>query len=454
MPTKIIRNGQEVEVNDYGQTMAEANDPSSWQNGKYVGPSVSKSEQTNGGTQTTYANGWQKFTPTPVNAQGMTAQQMSASGSASQGAQSGAQAGVVYNPDGTRSEADQALADYYAGKKPKTAAEIASDEEKIRQQKLQQQQAEIDSINAMYTNILNQVALDNKDRLGSTATIQALTGERGSKSGAADVDKTKAYNQSIVDAKNAEKQAKIAAVMSDYQNRIDNSIMEAAKLRETDANAWIDYQKGEAERTRSNAADLRKNFLAAGLKAEEIDEETWKKIAETGGYTVDQAKALYKAEEEQAAADFVANEQKALAESEKIAAEADKIKAETNKLIADTTKSAEEKERLLINKGYVYMSTPAIRDSFTAKGRVMVTVNGRTYMAPIEKDPNKTSGGSDTGSKNYTATTIPGDVKADLLADKNAGFTLDEVMSAYPEVSTSYLQSLYGEAPSVNWINE
>lgn len=445
---KIIRDGQEVVVNDYGQTMAEANDPSSWKDGKYVGPAVTKTEQINGGQQITYANGWQKFTPAQVNPQGLTVQQMSQQ--ASQGATNPS---VVYNPDGTRSAADKALADYYASKTPKTAAEIANEEEQIRQRRLQQQQAEIDSINAMYTNILNQVAVDNKDRLGSTYTMQALSGERGSKSGAADVKKTTDYNQSIIDAKNAEKQAKIAQIMSGYQTKIDDDIMKAAELREKDANAWIDYQKGEIERNRTNAADLRKNFLAAGLKAEDIDESTWQKIAEAGGYTVEQAKALYKSEEEQAAADFVAKEQKALAEADKAAAEAEKIKAETGKLLADTTKTNEEKERLLISKGYIYMATPAIRDSYAAKGRVMVTVNGRTYMAPIEKDTNKTTGGTTT-QKNYTATTIPADVKADLLADKAAGFTLDEVMAAYPEVSTSYLQSMYGQAPSVNWIEE
>ena len=61
--------------------------------------------------------------------------------------------------------------------------------------------------------------------------------------------------------------------------------------------------------------------------------------------------------------------------------------------------SQEEKERLLISKGYVYMSTPALRDQYVRKGRVMVTVNGRTYMAPIEKDPNKKTGGGRSTSQ-------------------------------------------------------
>jgi len=45
------------------------------------------------------------------------------------------------------------------------------------------------------------------------------------------------------------------------------------------------------------------------------------------------------------------------------------------------------------------MSTPALRDQYVRKGRVMVTVNGRTYMAPIEKDPNKKTGGGGSTSR-------------------------------------------------------
>jgi len=395
MPTQVYRNGQLVTVNDYGQTMEEANDPGSWNNGQYVGPAVAKEEQINGGRLITYANGWQKFIP---GAQPATTQQQP-------------DTTVTYNTDGTRKETtDDEIAAYYNSKKPKTAEEIAAEEERIRQRRLEQQQAEIATIEQMYSRIMDQIYRDNTGRLGSSYNITALTGERGSPSGQADTNKTKAYNQRIVDAKLAEKQAKIAQIMSDYQTKIDDDILKATELRTKDAEAWLEYQSKEADRIRSNAAELRKNFLTAGMAPEEIDDATWKKIADAGGYTVEQAKALYKAEydsqqasfvaaEQEKLAKFVTAEQEKLAKEEKARLENEKTKAETEKILSDAKSSQEEKERLLISKGYVYMSTPALRDQYVRKGRVMVTVNGRTYMAPIEKDPNKKTGGGGSTSR-------------------------------------------------------
>ena len=376
MPTQVYRNGQLVTVNDYGQTMEEANDPGSWNNGQYVGPAVAKEEQINGGRLITYANGWQKFIP---GAQPATTQQQP-------------DTTVTYNTDGTRKETtEDEIAAYYANKKPKTPEEIAAEEERIRQRRLEQQQAEIATIEQMYSGIMDQIYRDNTRRLGSSYNITALTGERGSPSGQAETNKTKAYNQSIVDAKLAEKQAKISQIMSDYQTKINDDILKATELRTKDAEAWLEYQSKEADRIRSNAAELRKNFITAGMAPEEIDDATWKMIADAGGYTVEQAKALYKAEYDSQQAAFVAAEQEKLAREEKARLENEKTKAETEKILSDAQSSQEEKERLLISKGYVYMSTPALRDQYVRKGRVMVTVNGRTYMAPIEKDPNKSS---------------------------------------------------------------
>lgn len=44
---------------------------------------------------------------------------------------------------------------------------------------------------------------------------------------------------------------------------------------------------------------------------------------------------------------------------------------------------------------------------------------------------------------NYTATTIPSNIKSDLIADIQRGATINELYSAYGDVSTSYVSSLY-----------
>lgn len=392
----------------------------------------------NPGTTTYYSDGTSSFSPKQVNPQGMTLQEMVNYSNNQTPA-------VTYNPDGTRvlTDAEKKMEDYYASKEPKTPEEIAAEEEAIRQRRLERQQAEIDTVNAMYANILNQIGIDNKDRLGSTATIQALTGERGSKSGAADVKKTTDYNTSVVRAAEAEKANKIAAIMSDYEIQIDRDLELARKNRETDAASWIEYQNTTAERNRTNAANLRASLIDAGLEPTEIDDPTWQKIADAGGYTVAQAKALYKSDYDKRQAALVAAEEEAALEFTKKQLANAKTEAEVTKILAEANNTAEEKENLLIREGYIYMSTPAQRDQYAKTGRIMVTVNGRTYMAPMEKDPNKSSSGS--GNKNYTATTIPADIKADLLADKAAGVTEEELMTAYPEVSTTYIGQLFGK---------
>jgi hypothetical protein len=313
----------------------------------------------------------------------------------------------------------------------------------------------------MYDNLLNQINKDNSSRLGSTASINALSGQRGSASGAANEVATQDANQKVVAANEAERNAKISGIMNNYTNQTNAELAKAKELRTTDANAWLEYKAGEIDRNKVRASNLRASFIAANMKPEEIDDNTYKAIAAAGGYTVEQAKALYKSEYDTNQKKFVNEEAKRVADLAKTAAETEKLKAEAG---------AKSQENLLINKGYVYVSTPAERDALKAQGKLLIEKDGKTYVAPstmktkvITKGNNQVlidmstgeevknlgpkpastkAGGSD---KNYTATTIPQKIKADLLFDKQSGGSLDQLMGAYPEVSTSYIQSLFAD---------
>jgi hypothetical protein len=52
-------------------------------------------------------------------------------------------------------------------------------------------------------------------------------------------------------------------------------------------------------------------------------------------------------------------------------------------------------------------------------------------------------GNYDTKSSQYTSTTVPTPIKTDLIDDISKGSSLQEIYTAYPEVSTSYISSLY-----------
>lgn len=383
---------------------------------------------------------------------------------------------VTYKPDGTRilSADEQALSDYYNQNKPVTQEEIAAREEQIRQRNLTEQQNAISGINAMYTNILNQVNQENKSRAGSAATITALAGERGSASGAASEARVAKAGEDIVKATETERQAKIDAILTNSRRQTDAELAQERELRTTDANKWLEYKAGEVERSKARALDLRKSFIASSIKPEEIDDKTYEQIAQAGGYTLDQAKSLYKAEYDNAQKSFLETERKRLAEIEKTTLENTKTKAETKKIEADT--AAKSEENLLLNKGYTYVSTPAERDALKKQGRTIIERNGKTYVGPVNKNtkvitrgnnnilidtitgadirnlgPAKTKVGGSGSNKNYTATTIPADIKKDLLYDKNNGGELDDLMNAYPEVSTSYIQSLFADPNRINY---
>ena len=237
---------------------------------------------------------------------------------------------VKYNPDGTRvlSGPEQEMSEYWNERKPMTPAQEAAEEERIRQEHLQQQQQAIVGINSMYDNLLGQINKDNAGRLGSTASINALSGQRGSASGLANEDKMMQHNQSIVAANEAERNAKINQVMSDYKNRISQEVMKAKELRTADANAWLEYKGQEVERNKANSLELRKAFIAAGMAPEDLDDDVYNEIAVNAGYSLAQAKAVYKSEYESKMAEFVAAEEKNLATLEKTRAETEKIRAE------------------------------------------------------------------------------------------------------------------------------
>ena len=427
---------------------------------KAVARTVENENPSNPGTTTYYTDGTSTFTPQATNPQGLTVAGMVAKGNETPVSATDTST-IKYNQDGTRvlTGAEKDIDDYFAGLKPKTPEQIAADEEKIRQDKLLQQNQAIDSINQMYNNLLSQINKDNESRLGSAASINALSGQRGSASGAANDSNVRAANQKIVSANEQERNAKVSQVRNDYQNKISEEITKARELRTADANSWIEYQSNTLERNKQRAVDLRKAFIAAGASPEELTEDDYKELATNSGYTIDQAKAIYKSEYDASIKSAVAAEEERLAKLEKTYAETDKINSETNK---------NSQENLMIDKGYTYISTPAERDAFKAQGKLTVEVNGKTYLVPskmntkvITKGNNQVLIDMDTGEeiknlgpkpagagssdKNYTDTTIPGDLKSEILTNKQAGADLETLMVTYPEVSTKYLQSLFAD---------
>jgi len=80
-------------------------------------------------------------------------------------------------------------------------------------------------------------------------------------------------------------------------------------------------------------------------------------------------------------------------------------------------------------------------------GTQVIVANGRKLLINAQtgdtiKDLGSSTTGSDSSTKIYGATNIPADIKSDLISDIEAGNGVNALYSAYPEVNTSYIDSL------------
>lgn len=376
---------------------------------------------------------------------------------------------VVYNPDGTRSAVDQ----YWDQNQPLSNPDFASQQEKTKQDFLKQQQEAIDSINNMYVGIINQANQQGTERVGSTNVINALSGQRGAPTGAANVDKTVANNNAIMESINAEKNAKINTVMNNFQSQLRDELKNETDLRTTNTDSWLTYMSGKEDKQKQKGLDLRKQLIDSKIEPTDITDNQWQQMADATGYTVDEFKTLYNAELKQNKNTWLADEQKRLADLAKTQAETEKIK---NEAAVNSQKDYNDLKKSLIEKGYKYIS-----DSTQLKGLAedqitrVTDANGteRIFALPQDKhssiytewqdykstggklnfdayqtmDANRKKSVSNTNIYNtktvYSGTTIPANIKTDLLADIKAGNKIEDVMAAYSEVDTAYIQSLY-----------
>lgn len=276
--------------------------------------------------------------------------------------------GVAYNADGTRTAYDE----YLESVRPESPDQRAAREAQLRAERQAFMQQQVNAVNAMYADILRKTQIAGVDRMGSTAVQQALSGQRGSPSGQAGVDRTSAYNIAEETAVHNEHAAKIAEIMSDFEFRMDQTIREERELRSRDADAWIEYQKNSIDRHRGQGADLRAQFVNAMLEPENIDEATWLKLAEAGGYSVPQVKALYDAEYRNAVTEWTLGEQQAIAN----------IKQTQASTAAVEDQTATRREEFMIGNGFIYLKTPTERKQYEDQGRKTVKIGGREYLAP------------------------------------------------------------------------
>jgi hypothetical protein len=136
------------------------------------------------------------------------------------------------------------------------------DENAIREETRKRMQASIDAINAQFTNLISQEQVAGQDRSGQTRAVNARSGLVGSDFGAAQTEKTNQFNKGQVQAIEAEKGARLNAVLLNIEDRasaeIANKKQEALGQYERDFASYKETQ----EQARGDLMQLAKSGVA------------------------------------------------------------------------------------------------------------------------------------------------------------------------------------------------
>lgn len=163
------------------------------------------------------------------------------------------------------------------------------DEDKIRREMRDNVQAQIDTINDLYANIIAEDQRQGGIALGRTRASAARGGLIGSDFGNAQLKNTEKATQDIIAARNAEKAAAIAEIYRKADERADRRIDSKTNAAIQNRADYISYLKGNRDEARNDVTLLAKS----GVSLDDIEEERYKQILDQTGYTEDQLRAQF-----------------------------------------------------------------------------------------------------------------------------------------------------------------
>ena len=164
------------------------------------------------------------------------------------------------------------------------------DEEKIYQEKLKQYQAEIDALNQVYSEKKAEERVRGQGRIGQTTAVGSRRGLIGSDFGIAQKEKTSDYNQSIIDAIQAEQSAKIQGILSNARNSASEEAERATQARLQGAQAYQEYLVSAESRKRERLNQTALNLIYNDVEA---DDDLFAQLAKDLGVSVGDLTAVY-----------------------------------------------------------------------------------------------------------------------------------------------------------------
>lgn len=203
--------------------------------------------------------------------------------------------GAVYNLPTQQESPEMAAARAAAGNFAKNqAGGIPNvDEAAIRAATLAQFQAEIDATNTLYAEKLRQAKLTGAGRIGSGTAIQARRGLIGSDFGAAETDRINTDNNQIYGGIEAEKAARINAILTKSNDTATQTIAAKTKAIAEGLDAHLKYLSEAGERKTTNAEKAAQFIYSQKLEPKDLTADELKKTAEGYGVTADDIKNAY-----------------------------------------------------------------------------------------------------------------------------------------------------------------
>ncbi len=155
------------------------------------------------------------------------------------------------------------------------------DEDAVREKVRSNMQAQIDAINAQYTNLISQEQQNGQERSGETRAINARSGITDSDFGAAQDIKTQQFNQQQVKALQDEQAAKISAVQANIEDRA------SAEIENERKNNLDQYNVQEAayQKAQEQAVNDLKTLAGAGVKLDSLDPNQKAALLKQAGYS-------------------------------------------------------------------------------------------------------------------------------------------------------------------------
>lgn len=311
----------------------------------------------------------------------------------------------------------QLLADQQA-----TATQVLSPEQEYQNQ-LKNYQGQIDSINSMYADRLNQARIQGQGRIESRQFAQGRAGQIGSGVGEAGVNAVQDANTEVANSIRAEQANAIENVYAKVRSGADASLAAKTLAKQQGADKLLEYLNNVPGEKKKATSGTVAELLARGVDITHMTPEEIKSYTTGLGISEEQLKSEF-------------------ATQSKIAADAKKEKDLNQRKLTAEVSNLETKQDF-------EAAQKALDREMDQK-----KINVDWYKAQTERI-NASKKSSETTEKNYDAKTIPSDVKRELFSDieSNANMggtfsgtkkkTLNEFITAYPEINTDYLTALY-----------